>query len=436
MSTELDGKITFYEASEPPLRSGTYDVALQQRVRSDDPKNAFDETFQHKLSFAVQGLRFALPAAAIQSQYPPADAQAAFGHVLPHIIFNVKTLPWQRDAGAGAGRVPWLALLTFDDGDPIPEVRTGTVADLTSPPPDTFAYPGLTLGYGQSTSDPCYYIDVPVALFNAIAPPLDDLRWLAHARSIDAEGVARKADAPDESILTEFAAVVSNRLPRPGSRTACRLVSFEGMAPYLPGPGNRIPADKQFVRLAVLSFWSFGCVDQGQTFRELVVALDRKPGTLQVPYVPPPDADSEVVRNALRMGYTAFEEHTRQGALTVSWYRGPLGSSAPSHAPRVPVRSADALVHYDPANGMFDVSLAAAWQLGRLLALADKDFSATQYEWKHMQTPLRVLAFERELLGHRLNTPLPDTGRPLHMDLLETVLVPLLTGMLTKKEDV
>jgi hypothetical protein len=48
----------------------------------------------------------------------------------------------------------------------------------------------------------------------------------------------------------------------------------------------------------------------------------------------------------------------------------------------LPARTADALVRYDPDLSMFDVSYSAAWELGRLLALQDKDFSTSLYQWK------------------------------------------------------
>jgi hypothetical protein len=41
-------------------------------------------------------------------------------------------------------------------------------------------------------------------------------------------------------------------------------------------------------------------------------------------------------------------------------------------------------VRYDPAIGMFDVSYAAAWELGRLLSLQSKSFSTSLYQWKRL----------------------------------------------------
>ena len=47
---------------------------------------------------------------------------------------------------------------------------------------------------------------------------------------------------------------------------------------------------------------------------------------------------------------------------------------------------------------MFDVSYAAAWELGRLLALQDKDFSTGLYQWKRQQA--QRIAQEKQRLAY------------------------------------
>lgn len=431
------GTIVFYEHFAPALASGNYQATIRQQVRSGDAANAFDETFENRLTFAVQGARFSLQPEAIQSQFPPPDVQGDYVNVLPHIVFHPRTLPWQRSIGTqgpGGALIPWLALLTFDLNDPIPPVQHGTLADLLPGglPAGTISYPNLALEYGQSATDPVLYIDVPGALFTTIAPSAADLRWLAHAREIDLETAARKLDTADGTIATEFSVVVSNRLPAAGNRTACRLVSLEAMAPYLPP--NALPGGTQFIRLALLASWEFGCVELEQSFRESLVQLNRTPGTPQIPYATINASTNEQVEKALAMGYTAFNHITRQGALTVSWYRGPL---LPTHTPdivTVPISSSDALTRYDPGTGMFDMSLGVAWQIGQLIALADKDFAALLYEWKRSQTAEAVIAFERHFLGDQLGLDLSRVEGPLHADLVRRFVKPLLGSMLRQKE--
>lgn len=66
----------------------------------------------------------------------------------------------------------------------------------------------------------------------------------------------------------------------------------------------------------------------------------------------------------------------------MSFYRGPLVPGANPDSVSLPVRCADELVRYDPATGLFDVSYAAAWELGRLLTLANTRVALELYNWK------------------------------------------------------
>ncbi|HEU0016223.1 MAG TPA: hypothetical protein VFQ45_21265 [Longimicrobium sp.] len=426
-SSTLSGQITFDQYFAPRLESGDYAVTVQQRVASSDADNAFDETFETQLTFAVLGPRFSLPPGYVSQVFPPADAQGEYSNVLPHLVSPIKTLPWQRAAQEPGTSYPWLALLTFDGDDPAPGVASGTVADLQSPPDGVVSYPGLELEYGESAGDPVQYVDVPAALFTEIAPRLDELAWLAHGRTLDGDSTDRKADNSDGSSPgTDFSAVMGNRLPAPGSRTVCCLVSVEGMAELLP------PAtlDAEAVRLAVLYTWSFGSVDLGETFREYFEELDDPPYTLQVPYTASA-VSNPAVQAALEMGYVAVSHHTRQGADTVSWYRGPLLPFANPQYVAAPFTSSDALTRYDPATGMFDVSLAAAWQLGQLLALADKPFATTLYAWKRGEAQAAAVAMQRQVLADSLDvdvSKLSATGIPAHVQMMREVFRPMLSS--------
>src|SRR5581483_8650048 len=120
-------------------------------------------------------------------------------------------------------------LLVFDETDPAPAVASGTLNDLLHPPAGVVSYPNLTLEYGQQPGDPCNYIDVPVALFKAIAPKSTEARWLAHSRIVSPELMAQKALGDIDTPLGETAIVVGNRLAMEGHKTSCAVVSLEDM---------------------------------------------------------------------------------------------------------------------------------------------------------------------------------------------------------------
>ncbi|MEA2719720.1 MAG: hypothetical protein QOJ39_1584 [Candidatus Eremiobacteraeota bacterium] len=435
--TDETGTITFSNFNEPPMESGRYDATLEHHVASTDSSNAFDETFALDASFLVQGVRFAIPPGYVNMQFPPPNAQGEYDNVIPHIVFTARTLPWQRDAQAenDGTLYPWLALLTFDVADPPPALVVGTLGDLLNPPAETISYPNLVLEVGQSAADPVAYIDVDTALFEAVAPTPDDLPWLAHARTIDASRTLRKAFSANTVPGDEYSVIISNRLPTMGNATTCYLVSVENAASLLPGPQNTIPVAKTKVRLAVLSSWSFGCVTLQETFAGYLMNLSFEPSTPQVPYDSGGRPPNGAVQDALAMGYVPVNHHTRQGADTVSWYRGPLLPYDNPEQIDVPIPSADALVRYDPASGMFDVSYAAAWQIGQLLALQDAAFATTLYTWKQTQKQSAVIAFERGILGELsgVDSELLGAGAErVHVTLMREAFTPLLRALLAK----
>jgi hypothetical protein len=125
----------------------------------------------------------------------------------------------------------------------------------------------------------------------------------------------------------------------------------------------------------------------------------------------------DIVNAAYARGYTAFDYFMRQGEQTVSWYRGPL---VPMNYDKLPqkeelVTCTDELLRYDPETGLFDTTYAAAWQLGRLLALQNQAFAisldrARRALRKQAETRLR----SDEMIRFRTALGLPDhvPGRP------------------------
>jgi hypothetical protein len=252
----------------------------------------------------------------------------------------------------------------------------------------------------------CLAIDLPADLFKAIAPRYDDLPYLAHVRQIDT-GNKEVLGINDRGW---FSLVTGNRLPQieakveppdepedkpegqppAGKRHHAFLVSFEGWQDRLKEDWQ--PADGQQVRLAVLGTWAFTCAGSNdfKAHMDLLnfdlknppkpAARENLPDSwLHLPYMPYDQSrePQNIVNAAFARGYTAFNHSMRQGEKTVSWYRGPLvplNYDKPAQVQEL-VSCADELLRYDPEIGLFDVTYAAAWQLGRLLALQNQSFA-------------------------------------------------------------
>lgn len=474
------GSITFIQSHRPPMEDGTYEVTVTQTVQNTNPNapapTSFNESYTNTRRFQIAGARFQLDTDVVVSQFPPVGSQGEYGNVLPHVVFSRQTLPWERTAG-DADRSSWLALLLFDEDDPPPEVIEAMVGDLQRTPfphaedaapapsslPDTgVSYPGFTLAHGEVMWDPCRVIDVPLPLFNAVLPGAVDLPWQAHSRTVSPEA-PRRLGLAEEATELETSVVVCNRLPNPNTQCTVHLVSIENMAPLLPQGADYTPAaitlldgsPAHTVRLVSLGSWTYRSIDPQATFAALLMNLDSTDNLRVLAIKNNSTGTTEAdafVANALNLGYTPVNHHTRQGDHTVSWYRGPL---VPFEVPptifvRVPdgsndtppIQTADEAVCYEPETGMMDISYAAAWQIGRLLALQDKGFSVALARWKRANTRTVVESFERRALEGSLGQTLSlrqDSGRDgtgmqqavarLILDKLKPNLVPARRGL-------
>jgi len=389
--------ITFGDHVTPPLGAGDYTVTVTQTLTIGTPT----EGYRAVQDLTVLGPRYALAPGTVGTLFPPTGSQGDFANVLPHVVLSEPSLPWQRSPGGSIPGPPpsWLAVLVFDAADPPPRPFAIPQAQLAGGAP-VFAPPRVA-EQGENPADPVTVIDVPLPLFMAIAPAAADLPWLAHVRHADVTAKATDGDSPAAS---DYAVVLANRLPAPGTVSTAHLVSLEGLGPYLAGGGTAIPAQFAAVRVPTLASWSFGTESDEETFAGALQAVDA--GPLQRRFVTTAAAGSEGARSAVQsafgMGYLPFDHALRDGAATVSWYRGPLLPIAGGAPPAPPFADADQLLRYDPTSGMLDVSYSAAWTLGRLLALHDNAFATALYRWKLTQTHAAVAALEQQVLDDLL----------------------------------
>ena len=65
----------------------------------------------------IDGPQSSLTADLIAGVYPAPGSETSPDEYLPHIAFNRRTLPWEREGPNPARDVPWLALLVFSEAD-------------------------------------------------------------------------------------------------------------------------------------------------------------------------------------------------------------------------------------------------------------------------------------------------------------------------------
>ncbi|MEM7037744.1 MAG: hypothetical protein AAF570_12245, partial [Bacteroidota bacterium] len=405
---DLDnGDISFVQHFFPGMQDGDYELTLTHTFSdtgSKDPKDP--DKFSETYTLYVQGPRIQLPPTDIAAQFPPPGNQGDYDNVLPHIVFNDKYLPWQRRLDYNnplpdprdklmTDYPSWLALLVFS-GDEAPQTQTGTLADVMPSgflglgkgdlPSKTLSYDDFKLESSEATTDPIYFIDVDIATFNKIAPSSEDLKLLAHSRIVSMEKKSDKLLSGEPT--GSYSVLVGNRRGIAGQTTTVHLVNLENMAQYLPADDTYAPSDKTSgydnIRLISLASWSYTPLQYKQTFADYIAYLNEEsgaaaPGVDGSMRLPDPQNSnvSADLKNALQLGYVPMAHQTRNGESTVSWYRGPLAPFAVTTETKssFPRFNADSNLRYNPNSGMFDVSYAAAWQLGRNLALSNKAYS-------------------------------------------------------------
>lgn len=415
MSTQVDEKVgfvTFEQSHQPTLPVGDYEIAVEQAVKITGRKGGATDgaDFTATKYFTVAGERFELKPTDVHSVFPPDGNLGRHHTVLPHIILNRSTLPWERTAewyAPGEPKqvtgVPWLALLLFDE-DQKPAPRIVKASELENPPA-TPRFRKIELESAQKSDDQVTVIDVPQRVLKAIMPAYDDLKLLAHARF--------GSDNKGKAVGEELAIIIANRLPQPGKTSTAHLVSLEGR--FEKGTVSGDPqkygfswgeSDDELIRLITLKSWTFASEHEKKGFKQLLLELNQQPdaiGTLRLPR-----SSVQNIEKLLAKGYVALPHYFRHGDETASFFHGPfMPGKNTSPAMNLPAHSADELVRYDTDIAMFDVSYAAAWEMGRLLALQDKELSTGLYQWKRRQAQLKAqrsqrvahLPFQKELLG-------------------------------------
>lgn len=478
MADPPPGSMYLYDAMTPPLLAGAYGLTATAEARLGDSQGT--RTIPDARYFTVDAPRFTLPPGEVVGTYPPRNGHGPFHDSIPQVVLGRRTLPWERvmdsthrlpqptrpaplQAPQPAGAVPWLALLLFEEGEctllpqqPLTQVVPADVYDRLGRPAGIF----------------CDAVEARADLVAEIMPSLDELQLLTHVRQVNVDD--RELAAGDSDGW--FAVVMGNRLPRNGYKYTVCLVSVEERTDLVPAdpPANfedvdesiwtattgnvglerfdleaeqihkgqssvgriaaaDVPASAGFelvfvepvVRLVCLTSWRFECPTTGATFRELTRGLD----------VAMVGVTAETGRPVVTdTGHTPVTVHDRGGASEVSWYRGPFVPYALTRDVLGPYHSADQCRRVTPETGAEDVSYAAAFEIGRLLAAADRRLAVELARWRrgaYARSTQRdvVTLFDREMpsvLIDDLRAYLDEAIVPV----VTNSLIPRVTGFL------
>ena len=381
-SPPLPAQIQFIAYHRPALKDGTYSIEISPQLSTGGTPRISNGRQRKK--FQISGTRFSLKPQEVYSVFPPQGSLGDHENVLPHIVLQRSTLPWERYADGSSENIPWLALLVFDGTDEIPEPKVISLGTLKQNAAAT-RFPTLTNETSQQDSDQLTVIDVKKALLDKILPTQADLSYLAHVR--------QGFDVHGNMTGGEYAVVIANRLPINGGMSTVHLVALENR--YDANGFKYLGADNgDTVRLVSLYNWQFACVNPNQSLPRILEGLNADTGL-------PNDHNlrlsatnqSAIADRLLSKGHIPLQHLMRNGDKGISWYHGPLATGKNlNHAGVLPVLASDALLRYDENTGLFDVSYAAAWELGRMLILQSKAISVSLYNWKRKHAQQNKMA--------------------------------------------
>jgi hypothetical protein len=410
-----EGKIRFYHHFRPALDVGRYEIEATQTLDLPGVEEGKDPKFTARQIFHVDGRRFTLGPGDVHAVYPPANQEGFFEFALPHVVLRKRALPWERNVGGGSAPRPWLALLLFHPGETFTlETHPFSVAARQTSNPDAggLLRPDISVSRLDDPQGRAQCIDIPRATFERIAPTREDLPFLAHVREVNTGG----KELLGLDVDGWFSVILGNRLPVPGLNTV-HLVSLEGWVQVLAATAAAaptIPAGTNVIRMVSLANWSFTVKarpagsEAPRSFNDIAGALDvgplrvRKtaatvtPGAGEAPL-------AALIDGAIRDGYVPLAYDLRNGEKSVAWYRGPLLPVRLEVTDKDPFPSAEAALIYDSRTGMFDVSYAVAWQIGRLLGLADSQFATNLFAWRQRGQQIMDRMLEQDRMLRRFH---------------------------------
>lgn len=397
------GSIQFFDGYFPALTANSYTIDVTQDVAGDGESPSYTIT----QGFVVQAPEFSIDPGIIQTIFPPNGSTDIYDQDLPFIVLTDPSLPWERslvpetDQPDPAGPLPWMALVIFAEGEIYLQsgsnnpVATGTVEQLvTADPNENVLKPQFPSDWisADTLASQCQTITITGAAFNAVMPQKTDLPYLAHCRAVRS---AAEGEALLSVLLSNRLAVADTRqapaVPAAPLRYYAHLVSLEGFASYLGPDATPIPLksdgkELMDVQLASLTNWSFVSLPEtAMSFEQLIKGLitsEQATPALRLAVEGNPDVPQPVL-DRLQGGYAPLTFVTGAGEESFAWYRGPFTPVVPQPLPAVddpPVdtrhaANADSLMIYLAEEGLFDLSYAAAWNIGRELALADAQFA-------------------------------------------------------------
>lgn len=210
-----------------------------------------------------------------------------------------------------------------------------------------------------------------------------------------ASGAARSRfdgwSAVDEAVAEGAAEAAGRRFRSPDRGPG--MTEVEATDAAAAAGFDYVAGDRDRHRFPVLAHWTFDTLLHGD-FETLMRNLD-------VGLLGTVGDDLEDPPTVLATGHNLLDRHTRSGERSAGWYRGPLVPQELADRDDVPLHAAEQAIRVG-SDGIEDLSYAAAFELGRLLALADPRFVGALVDWRRSGSTMTWSGLQLETLDMAL----------------------------------
>ncbi len=296
------------------------------------------------------------------------------------VISNRLPLPGKDENGTDAP-VKYLACLINLEG------QYDALLDRSPDPAPTFVTPFLTK---HLVVHEHYALDDHVVMGTALAPPALGVNPADLGELTNPVPMATVTKGSHTTRYQSGAAVNSGAKPYAGSgqwstpssnmKTSAQVALQMAESFRIVDNVRATPFDQEY-RFPVLLHWSFTTTGD-TTFRSLMTNLDsRLLGDVGNPAKP---LSGRLPLEVVESGHIGLGHQTREGDRVRAWYRGPLAPHPTKNtgADRLKLAHSSDQLRIVIPDGREDLSLATAFEIGRLLTLSQPSIIASLMRWR------------------------------------------------------
>lgn len=388
------------ESMTPGAEVGVWTVEVSQELscgQTAERKIINEEKIKTSRQIIISSAVFSITEGMAVHRCPLPGLKANAADTIPHIILKDPFLPWIGGHKYKGKAVPSLGLLVVTDQELTQDssqvsfrMKVKEYAAGKNKPAGTFR-PEFSNIPQETGEQECSVLRISTALAAKVLPAKEELPYYAHCRQVY---IGNKAEL-NLNRDGMFSVVMSPRIPQyvPG-----QVQPYQAFLVLLDGLLQEGGEQSKYQDFIVLDSWTFQIAGQApHSFRRFSEDLMEKDADKMLLHLSGATAD-KVTEQRLQEGFVPMLFHARTGDEGLCWYRSPLTPVKGKALERKdPFFTSDAAMIYDAGNGVFDLTLAAAWEAGRLAALSDQVFVKQILNLRRMGQQITDVLFSRIL---------------------------------------